>query len=253
MRNETISRLKNFLWRGKLRKIATIVVAAFVVLIVIGVIANALENEKEGDGSTEALRSEVTTPEPAETAEPTNTAEPPATVKRTATQVPPAATAVPLNERTEAEAIRQTVQQYHQAYNDAREGDTERSFIGVLRYVDRRAADECGGALAHASAYVLMKRQMNERWEVGAIEINELEVLEDGDGTAQADVELSSYDIDTGEPVIELLLGFHFMTELLSPTGWVFTAAPDVTVFYADGHEGPVYDPLVEVPAFCSR
>ncbi|MCH7812277.1 MAG: hypothetical protein IH958_06570, partial [Chloroflexi bacterium] len=68
-----MERLKKFLWRGKLRKAATIVISGFVVLVVIGAIASAFEEEKEDDKSAPPAvsRSETSTPEPTETPEPT--------------------------------------------------------------------------------------------------------------------------------------------------------------------------------------
>ena len=89
-----MERLKRVLWRGKLRKAATIVVGGFVVLVVIGAIASAFEEEKEDDKSAPpaALRSETSTPEPTEAAEPTRTP------KSTATATPaktPTATNTP--------------------------------------------------------------------------------------------------------------------------------------------------------------
>jgi hypothetical protein len=169
--------------------------------------------------------------------------------------VPPTATAVPLDQRPEAEAIRQTIHGYFDAYNNAVENDQSHPFIAVLRYVDSRADGECGGIVAHGSAYVLMKRYMRERWEVDSIFDNEYDELDAEKGTAWVTVQMSSFDIDTGEPVTtEWKPGFHFKTDDLSPTGWVFTVGEeDMDLNYADGHQGPVYDPLVEVISFCSR
>lgn len=78
-----MSRVKDFLWRGKLRKAATILVGGFIVLIIIGAIASAFEEEKENGASAPpaALRSETSTPEPTKAAEPTSTPRPTATPK----------------------------------------------------------------------------------------------------------------------------------------------------------------------------
>ena len=71
-----MKRLLRFLWRGKLRKAATVVVGTFVVLIVIGAIASAFEEEDKTSTPPASSLSEITTPEPTETAESTEMLEP---------------------------------------------------------------------------------------------------------------------------------------------------------------------------------
>src|SRR3990172_1787438 len=242
-------------WQTWIRTTITVAGSLLTILFIVGAAIG------EEDDTAKAVRQEAS-PSPAveapsPTVEPTKTPKPTATVKPTSTTVPPTATPVPLDQRPEAEAIRQTIHGYFDAYNNAVENDSAHPFIAILRYVDSRADGECGGIVAHGFAYIQMKQYMRERWEIGSIFDNEYDELDAKKGTAWVSVQMASFDIDTGEPVVPKwdLVGYHFKTDSLSPTGWVFTATDDcrIDLHYADGHDGPAYDPLAEVVSFCSR
>ncbi len=112
-----MDRLKQFLWRGRLRKAATIVVGPFVVLVIISAIASAFQEEDKSTppaSQPEATARKVSTPEPTATAQlastpdPTNTPLP----KPTDTPLPPPPTDTPVPpEPTESPAQQPPPQQ----------------------------------------------------------------------------------------------------------------------------------------------
>ena len=112
----------------------------------------------------------------------------------------------------DAAAIDSAVRAFYQGYNDD-------SMIEALRHVRFSADDECGGATEHAFAYVELKRIEKLRYQVDEVNVNRVE----GD-TAQADVRISSFAIDSGQQVDNrLLLGFDFIRER---DQWVYKDDP---------------------------
>lgn len=92
-----MARLKRFLWRGKLRKAATILVGGFVVLVIISSIASAFQGEGKSlppASQPDATSTKVATPEATKTVKPTSppkpssTPEPPNAPRSTATAKP---------------------------------------------------------------------------------------------------------------------------------------------------------------------